>query len=77
MTLLKKQLIKKIQELEDEGILRQLMEIIELETNKQSVYKLSEEQKQAVEEGREQYKTGEFLSDEEANKLTEQWLSNK
>ena len=39
------------------------------------VYKLSEEQKKAVNEARQQIKNGQFLTDDEANKDIDEWLS--
>lgn len=39
-----------------------------------SIYELSEEQLKAVEEGHLQYKNGEFLTEEQADKDIEEWL---
>lgn len=40
----------------------------------QLVYHLTEEQVLAIEEAREQYKKGEFLTNEEVDRETEEWL---
>ncbi|MGC1242869.1 MAG: hypothetical protein WA874_14855 [Chryseosolibacter sp.] len=39
-------------------------------------YKLSEDQKNAVNEARQQIKNGQFLIDDEANKDIDEWLRN-
>jgi predicted transcriptional regulator len=43
----------------------------ETDTN---IYELSEQQLKAVEEGQLQYKNGEFLTEEQADKDIEEWL---
>jgi hypothetical protein len=40
------------------------------------VYKLSNEQKSAIAEARQQIKGGQFLSDEQANNEIDEWLNN-
>jgi predicted transcriptional regulator len=44
--------------------------------NKEDIFELSEEQLNAVEEGQLQYKNGEILTEEQANKDIEEWLDN-
>ncbi len=39
------------------------------------MYKLSDEQRIAVEESQSQYKTGQFLTDKQVNKKIDEWLS--
>jgi predicted transcriptional regulator len=72
---LKKRLIDKIQKTDNQILLEEAFRLLQLESEDIEVYKLSEEQKSAVNEAREQIKRGEFLTDDEANKDTDEWLS--
>ena len=72
---LKKRLIDKIQETDNENLLEEAFRLLQLESEDIEVYKLSDEQKSAVNEAREQIKRGEFLTDDEANKDIDEWLN--
>jgi ABC-type lipoprotein export system ATPase subunit len=72
---LKKRLIDKIQKTDNTDLLEEAFRLLQLESEDIEVYKLSEGQKSAVNEAREQIKRGEFLTDDEANKDTDEWLS--
>ncbi len=74
---LKQQLIDKIQLTTDKVKLEEIYRLLEIEFDEQEVYKLSDEQKSAIEESQQQIKNGEFLSDEQANKDVEEWLKRK
>jgi len=50
------------------------MTVVDPEHNGDGVYKLSPEEIAAIQEGIEQIKNGQYLSDEEANKQIEEWL---
>lgn len=71
---LKKRLIDKIQKTDNENLLEEAFRLLQLESEDIEVYKLSDEQKSAVNEAREQIKRGEFLTDDEANKQIDEWL---
>lgn len=71
---LKEQIASKLQITNDNDILEAMLRLLEFETNETEVYMLSEDQKQAIEISREQIKQGEFYTEEEADKITEQWL---
>lgn len=73
---LKKRLIDKIQKTDNENLLEEAFRLLQLESEDIEVYKLSDEQKSAINEDREQIKRGEFLSDDEANKDINEWLRN-
>ena len=73
-TELKEQIVSKLQITDDHDILEAMLRLLEFETNETEVYMLSEDQKQAIEISREQIKQGEFYTEEEADKITEQWL---
>lgn len=71
---LKKRLIHKIDQSVNNELLEEMYRLITNEETDISIYKLSEEQIIAVEEGQLQYKNGEFLTEELADKDIEEWL---
>lgn len=71
---LKKYLVTKINLLEDDAVLKQLKKIVQ---NNEKVYQLSDYQIKKVAKSREQFKNGEFLSQEEMDKKVEEWLKEK
>ncbi|MEO7176925.1 MAG: hypothetical protein ABIV51_13455 [Saprospiraceae bacterium] len=71
---LRKRLIEKIQKTDNVNLLEEAYRMLELETQDIEVYKLTDEQRKAVNEGRQQIKNGEFLTDVEANKDIDEWL---
>ncbi|MEX0967728.1 MAG: hypothetical protein WD077_10860 [Bacteroidia bacterium] len=74
---LKEKLISEINKIEDEKLLKYLLETIAFESDTITPFKLSDEQRMMVEEAREQYKRGEFMTDEQAHRLTEEWLRKR
>lgn len=72
---LKKRLIGKINQTENNEILEEMYRLIINEETESSIYKLSDEQKNAVEEAQEQFKNGQFLKGEQADKEIDEWLS--
>ena len=72
---LRKRLIDKIQKTDNENLLEEAYRLLELETENIDVYKLTDDQRKAVNEGKQQIKDGKFLTDEQANKEIEGWLS--
>jgi hypothetical protein len=71
---LKKRLINKINHAENKVVLEEMLRLIESEDYDLSVYELSAEQRNAIEEARDQYKKGEILTSEQAEKETDEWL---
>lgn len=74
VTELKKRLIGKISQIENNELLEEMYRLIANEETDITIYELSEEQKKAVEEGQLQYKNGEYLTEEQAGKDIEEWL---
>ena len=72
---LRKRLIDKIQKTDNETLLEEAYRLLELETENIEVYKLTDDQRTAVNEARQQIKDGKFLTDEQANKEIDGWLS--
>ena len=71
----RRKLIEKIQKTENEGLLEEAYRLLELETEDIEIYKLTEEQKKAISDGRLQIKNGNFLTDDQANNEIDEWLS--
>jgi len=71
---LRKKLIEKIEKTESNELLSEAYRLLELETDDIEIYTLSEEQKGAVEEARQQIRNGKFLTDDEANREIDEWL---
>jgi len=72
---LKKKLIREIDQSEDSELLEEMYRLITNDDSYSSIYELSAEQIRAVEEGQLQYKNGQFLTDKQADKDIEEWLS--
>lgn len=70
---LKKKLIKQINKIEDELLLQEMSRLIDIQENESDIYYFTKEERDAVEEARKQYARGEYLSNEEANKLFDEW----
>lgn len=71
---LRKRLIDKIQKTDNENLLEEAYRLLELETQDIEIYKLTDEQRKAINEARQQIKNGEFLTDDQANKEIDEWL---
>ncbi len=71
---LKQKLIGKINQTEDSGILEEMYRLIVNEETEGSIYALSDEQRNAVEEAQQQFKNGQFLNSEQAEKEIKEWL---
>ena len=72
---LKKRLIDKIEQTDNIKLLEDAYRLLALETMDIEIYKLSDDQKIAVKEAREEYKAGKYLTDEQVNKEIDEWLS--
>ena len=72
---IKEQLISKIQVTDDKEILSGVLELLEFELNNIDTYSLTAAQKESIALSKKQIKEGKVYSEEEADKLTEQWLN--
>lgn len=70
---LKIDLINKITTISNSSLLEEVKQLLDFEMN-ESVYQLSDEQKNRIAEARAEYKAGKFLTNEEANNEIEKWL---
>jgi len=71
---LKKRVLKKIESLNEDYVLEEVLALIEFETSSESI-KLSSEQKSAIDEARTQIKRGEVYTNEEVDNEIDQWLN--
>lgn len=71
---IKEKLINKIKETNDLLLLEEVSTLFELQ-EPESIYEVNDMQKKKIEEAREQIKNKQTLSDEQANKDTDEWLS--
>lgn len=71
---LRKKLIEKIKRTENGELLEEAYRLLALETEDIEIYKLTEEQKAAISEGRQQIKGGKSLTDDQANNEIDEWL---
>jgi len=71
---LKEQLIGKINNINSEESLKQLLINVAFYEDVDQIYVMSEGEIQAVEEGMAQLDRGEWISNEEVSKPVEQWL---
>lgn len=71
---LKKRLIHRIDKSDNSELLEEMYRLIANEEADIDVYELSEEQIKAVEEGQLEYKNGEFLTEDQAEKDINEWL---
>ena len=71
---LKKKLIGKINQSEDNDLLEEMYRLIDITEKDNSIYELSNEQLDAVAEGQLQFKNGQFLAADKADKDIEEWL---
>lgn len=72
---IKKKLINEINSSTNKNLLEELYNYLNQENDIQKTYKLSKDQNAAIQEARNQIKTGEYLTNEQANQEIEEWLN--
>ena len=73
---LKIDLISRIADTNEQGIIEELRNLIDFELNHEP-YLLTPEQTQRVTEARSEYLAGKVISEQQANETIEQWLNEK
>ena len=73
---LKKQLINRITEIDDESFLQAIKTILDSKTQSQ-VITLTEAQRQEIDESKKQVEAGEFIEQDELDQKFNQWKSAK
>ena len=71
---LRKRIIEKLSSIEDEVILKEIYDIIKIESGIDLVYKLTEEEKKAIDTGLKDLEDGKIVSSEKASDLIKGWL---
>jgi hypothetical protein len=71
---LKIDLINKITQLKESYVIEEINRILDFELEK-GIFKLSSKQRNRILEAKEEYKSGKILSETEANKKIQEWLS--
>jgi predicted transcriptional regulator len=71
---LKIDLIHKITQLKESYVIDEINRILDFESDK-GIFKLNSKQKARLLEGKEEYKAGKVLSEKEANKQIQEWLT--
>lgn len=71
---IREKLIREINSSHNKNLLEELYRYLDRENKTQKTYNLSDEQKLAIEEAREQVNNGDYLTSEEANQEIDEWL---
>lgn len=72
---LRKKLIETIQKTDNPILLEEAYRLLAVQSEDIDIYKLSDDQRKAVIDGRNQINNGQFLTDEQANNEIDEWLS--
>ena len=71
---LRRLLIEKIQVIDDDKLLEEAYRLLGDDLGESDVYVLSDKQKEAINQSRNQIKEGQFLTEEESKKEIDEWL---
>jgi hypothetical protein len=71
---LKIDLINKITQLKESYVIEEINRILDFESDK-GIFKLTSKQKDRILEAQKEYKSGKVLSEKEANKQIQEWLT--
>ena len=74
VTELKLQIINKITSIEDELILEEIYKLVSLESEMDSVYRLTDAERSAIDLGLKDVKEGRVYSSEAAENMIKEWL---
>ena len=73
----KEKLIEKIQNIDDESLLAEIIEMVEMELSVAGDLQLTNDQQASVDEGLKDVDEGRTLSDQDVRKITSQWFEGK
>lgn len=74
MVEIKEKIINRVREINDESLLREILNVVEVESDLEEVYKLSETERIAVQEGIKEADKGLLIPHKEANQKVREWL---
>lgn len=72
----KKELLDKIESINDKDIIDEIYRLLEIDFD-DTIYTTNEDQKNAITEARKQINQGRTLSDKKANEKIDEWLKGK
>ena len=72
---LKKLLISKIDDIDDEELLKAVYKLLDYKSTSGDVYVLSKDEEKEINEGLQQVREGKTISDEDVQKEIDRWLS--
>lgn len=75
--MLKEKLIQRIQQIENEDLLKEIIDLIDFESNSKDVFLLSDAQKDAIENGIQSIESEGSHSNEEAKSIVKEWFKKK
>lgn len=75
--MLKEKLIQRIQQIENDDLLKEIIDLIDFELNSKDVFQLSDAQKDAIENGIQSIESEGSHSNEEAKSIVEEWFKKK
>lgn len=70
----KEKIIQKLEQIDDEALLAEILELLKLETAGDKIYQLTAPEEQAVQEALEDYEAGRVYTSEEAEQKLKEWL---
>jgi predicted transcriptional regulator len=74
LTQLKLQIISKVASISDELILEEIYRLVNIESEMDSVYRLTDAERKAIDEGLQDIKEGRVYSSEAAERMIKEWL---
>ena len=74
VTELKLQIINKISSIEDKLVLQEIFKLVEIESEMDSIYRLTNEERKSLEAGLNDVKKGRVYSSEDADNMVKEWL---
>ncbi len=77
MTELKQILISKIQSSDDENLIKEAIRLFEIDHDETPVYMVSESEREAINQARQEIDRAAYFTDEQANRLIEEWLKKQ
>jgi len=73
----KQEIINRINEIDDSMVLDEILRLVSVKPNNETVYHFTKDERKSVEEGLEDLDAGRFYTNEKANKLIATWLSEQ
>lgn len=72
---LKHKIINKINQTSDNSLLEELYRLLTIDESEFEILELTAEQKRQIDIGKKQFRNGQFLTQEQADKDIDEWLS--